>query len=283
MVGGHDHDPDDQQRPGDPEGLGEPMAADAEPGGPDHHREGAVHARHRGVGVDEDLDDRRVVVDVREVGDRVDEAVLRVEPRRRGREQRVADQRQPHRGHEHVADEVEGLVAEQVEPDEEGDRDRELAVHVDLVREVDQPARRQEEGLQVGLEEGVRRALEVDDLLAVGERDVVLAVGDSADGLVADVCEDEEPELANRGRSSPGATAPRSLAKGERTRHHCKVRALRGALAQKSGSTRARNSRTRSIDVGLGRSRASGRRRRPLVLRRSEARRRRRRPKRIGR
>ena len=67
-----------------------------------------------------------VVVDVGEVGDRVDEAVFGEHPRRRGRVERVADQRQAHRDDEHVADEVVGLVAEEVEPDQEAERDREL-------------------------------------------------------------------------------------------------------------------------------------------------------------
>jgi hypothetical protein len=45
----------------------------------------------------------------------------------------------------------------------------------------------QEEGLQAGLEEGVGRALDVDHLLAVGNRHGALAVGDAADELVGSV------------------------------------------------------------------------------------------------
>ena len=68
VVGGDDHDPGDEQRPDRPEGFREPVAADHHAGAADHQREGAVHARHRRVGVDEDLRQRGVVVDAGEVG-----------------------------------------------------------------------------------------------------------------------------------------------------------------------------------------------------------------------
>ena len=74
----------------------------------------------------------------------------------------------------------------------------------------------QEEGLEAGLEEGVGRALEVDHLLAVGDRLGALAVGDAADELVGDVDPDQDPELAAEvapALGQPGADA------GESTRH----------------------------------------------------------------
>ena len=49
---------------------------------------------------------------------------------------------------------------------------------------------------RLGLEEGVGRALEVDHLLAVGDRGGALAVGDPAHGLVGEVDADEDADLA---------------------------------------------------------------------------------------
>ena len=65
----------------------------------------------------------------------------------------------------------------------------------------------QEEGLQAGLEEGVRRALEVDHLLAVGDRDGALAVGDAADELVGEVDEDEDARAGARASPQPWGSA----------------------------------------------------------------------------
>ena len=53
-----------------------------------------------------------------------------------------------------------------------------------------------EEGLQARFEEGVGGALEVDHLLAVGDRVRALGVGDSAHELVGDVHPDEDADLA---------------------------------------------------------------------------------------
>jgi hypothetical protein len=135
------------------------------------------------------------VIDVAEVGDRVDESVLREEPGRGGWIQGIADQREGHRHHEHVAHEVVTVVAPKVEPQQEPGGDQEVAVHVHLVGDVDQPSLRHQQRLQARLEEGMRRALEVDDLLAVGEGGSVLALGHSPHGLVADVGQHEEADL----------------------------------------------------------------------------------------
>lgn len=87
-------------------------------------------------------------------------------------------------------------MRKKVEPDQEAERDRELGVEVDLVGEVDDPVGGKEKGLQAGLEKGVGRALEVDHLLAVGERVGAVGVGDPAAELVDDVDADEDADLA---------------------------------------------------------------------------------------
>ena len=126
-------------------------------------------------------------------------------PRRRGRVERVADQREAHRDHEHVADEVEVLVAEQVEPDEEADRDHEVGVQVHLVGEVDQPRRVVEQRLlEAGLEEGARASARCRSPGgAFANATMRAGVGDPADDLVALVGEEEEAELAAPHRASP--------------------------------------------------------------------------------
>jgi hypothetical protein len=81
-------------------------------------------------------------------------------PRRRGRVDDGADQRDHHRHHEHVADEVEVLVAEQVDERERARRDDEVGVEVhpaaDVVDETgpDRPVldRRLDEHVEVPLE-----------------------------------------------------------------------------------------------------------------------------------
>ena len=178
-------------------------------------------------------------------------------PRRRGRVERVADQRQAHRDHEHVADEVVGLVAEEVEPDQEAERDRELGVEVELVGEVDQPVGGQEERLQAGLEEGVGRALEVDHLLAVGDRVGALAVGDAADQLVGDVDAGRGCPSWRPASPQPWGSLDPMRARGTRHGDNCN-RPLTDARASDSGE----EIETRGRRLAGRRSRASGRRRR---------------------
>ncbi len=95
----------------------------------DHQRERDVHRGHRRVRVEQRGHRRARVRDVHagEVRDGVDEAPLGHEPRRRRREHDVADERDRHRDHEHVAHEVEGAVVAQVQVEQRGDRDRSSA------------------------------------------------------------------------------------------------------------------------------------------------------------
>ena len=157
-------------------------------------------------------------------GHRVDEAVLREEARRRGREADVADQRQAHRHHEHVADEVIGVVVEEVEPEEEDDRDRELGVQVEVVGDFDQPVGRQEELLQVRLEERVGGALEGDDLFPVVQRGGFAAVGETAAELVDHVDADQDRDLPPQVAPSFGKP---SADCGQDTRHETFIVILR--------------------------------------------------------
>ena len=163
-----------------------------------------MHGGDCGVGIDEDLDQAGVVVHLRIVGDRVDETLLREEPRRRRGHERVADDRQGHRNHEHVPHEVEVLIAEDVQPDQERRGHHEVAVHVHVVGEVDDPAVVDEDRLQIGLEEGVQALLEGDHVLTVDHRLVARAIGDAADGLVAQLGQHEEAELLPGVRISMG-------------------------------------------------------------------------------
>jgi hypothetical protein len=70
-----------------------------------------------------------------------------------------------------------------------------VAVHVHVIGEVDDPAVVDEDGLQIRLEEGVEALLERDHVLPVDECLVACAVGEAADGLVAELGEYEQAEL----------------------------------------------------------------------------------------
>ncbi len=193
VVAGDDDYEEDEDGICAPEHSGDRMARDKGAGRADHQGEGAVHAGDRRVGIDERLHQGRVVVD-RDHVEGVGEAELFEEPRRRGRDQRVADQREAHRDHEHVAHEVEVIVAIEVEPDQEHRRDHEVGVQVREVRQVEDP-RPEHQVLQAFLEERAGGALEVDHRVAVGEGLVGVALSDPSDGLVGEVSEHEQADL----------------------------------------------------------------------------------------
>ena len=180
-----------------------------------------------------------------EVVDRVDEPVLGEHPGRRRRIERVADERQAHRDHEHVADEVVGLVAEQVEPDQEPERDRELGVEIELVGEVDDPAasagRTTAPGARTGCPSTARS----------GSPD-----GRSPSPPISHrrrcpgrLCRRgrRRPGSAPGGRGHPSLWAASNLSRRSRASGNCNppVNGHRG-----DSSHSARNSRTRSMTVG---------------------------------
>jgi hypothetical protein len=143
--------------------------------------------------------------------------------------ERVEDERQSHSDHEHVAHEVEAVVAPYVEPDQERRREHEVAVHVHEVGDVDQPALAELPALEPRLEEGVGRTLEVDDLAAVGESDRLLPVGDTAHGLVTDVGKDEEADLPQGIGVALGEEAPQ-IGNGAAHGTNCKGAVKRPAV-----------------------------------------------------
>ena len=63
--------------------------------------------------------------------------------------------------------------------------------------------------LEAGLEEGAERALEVDHVEAVGDRDRLAAVGDPAHQLIALVDDEEEDDLAQQVAPAMGQRRPR--------------------------------------------------------------------------
>ena len=168
VAGGDDHEGHEQrvQGPGDARHavLAQPRERDA-----DQQREADVHRRDGRVGVEERVGHHRVVADAGEVRDRVQEAPLGEEARRRGRHHGVADERDAHGDHEHVAHEVEALVVEEVEEDQRAERHRGLAVEVDPAGEVDDRRLGRRPGLHAGLDEEAHGLLEVDQVARVGE------------------------------------------------------------------------------------------------------------------
>ena len=170
VVGGDHHDEGHDEGVDRPEHLEHAVLHEHDRRHRDHQRERHVHARHRGERVVEHVGALLGVL-ADEARDRVAEAPLGQEARRRGGVRHVADQREAHRDHEHVAHEVEGVVARDVEPDQERRRDHEVRVHVHPAGERDDPVLALGPGLEARLEEEPERALGVDEVARVLERE----------------------------------------------------------------------------------------------------------------
>ena len=119
VVGGDHRQERDEERPQRPEDLGDAQAHQARQRPAEDHRAGDVHRGHGGVGVEEDVRDRAVAGYAGDLVDRVDEAPLGQEARRRGREQAVADQADRHADEQHVAHEVVAAVVGDVEVEQQ--------------------------------------------------------------------------------------------------------------------------------------------------------------------
>jgi hypothetical protein len=103
------------------------------------------------------------------------------------------------------------IVATEVEPRQERERDDEVAVQVEEVRDLDEPALVIEQRLlEARLEEGAEPALGVHDPLGVRVRQVLAAVREPADDLIAVVCGEEQQELPGRIEHPPGKEAENS-------------------------------------------------------------------------
>ena len=205
VGGGHDRE-HDQRRVEGPEHTQHPRADEQDGGGADDQGVRGVQARHRGVGIGQRGDQAGVVIDGRLV-QRVHEAQRAQHPRRCGRVERVAGQADRIGGDEHVAHQRERVVAPQVDPEQEPEADRELAVEVrpvgDCLHEV---RRRGREVLDVELVEDPQRALGRDDVVGVAKRDRAVADGQRARRLVEQVEQREDRQLA--GQVAPATGQP---------------------------------------------------------------------------
>ena len=226
VVAGHEHNERDKQWIKAPQHLRHTVADDQQRRDGDHQRERDVHARHGGVGIEEERDEPGVVLDVHVVGDGVHEPELGEEARRRRGHQHITHQRQAHRHHEHVAHEVEAVVVAQVEPHERARRHHEVRVDVHEVGHVDQHPLTHRPRLESLLEEQPGALLEVDDRAGVRERDRGIGLRDAAYRLVQDVRDHEQGQLHERvgttlwqpaqARRAPGATGVPAEDPGER-------------------------------------------------------------------
>ena len=89
------------------------------------------------------------------------------------------------------------MVAPDVDPDHEAERDRELALEVRELGDLHDEAGRVERPLLHGvLLEDAERLLAADDVARVTQRGALAALGDGARGLVGDVEGNEDRELA---------------------------------------------------------------------------------------
>src|SRR5215217_880668 len=107
VAGRHDREPD-PDGPGEPQGLRPGAAHDRRHHDSHDQRVGGVEARHGGVRVGRELDEAAAVVEPAERRQGVDEPELREHPRRRGRNQHVAEQAEDVREHDRVAEAREG-------------------------------------------------------------------------------------------------------------------------------------------------------------------------------
>ena len=157
-----------------------------------------MEARHRRIGIRGERDEPAAVVEAAEAVERVEEPDAREHPRRRGRQQHVADQPEDVGQQDRVAEAREGLVPAQVDPEQGEPDDRELGVPVRPGDEVGEDARRRGELLEGQLEDVVGRPLlERDDAPAVRESALRMAVCEPARELV---CEHEaEPDRGLEG------------------------------------------------------------------------------------
>jgi hypothetical protein len=128
VGGGHDRE-HDQRRVEGPQDAQHPRADEHDGGGADDQGVGGVQARHRRVRVGQRGDQAGVVIDGRLV-ERIHEAERAQHPRRCRRVERVAGQADRVGGDEHVSHQRERVVAAQVDPEQEPEADRELAVEV---------------------------------------------------------------------------------------------------------------------------------------------------------
>ena len=93
-------------------------SADREEHETDDQRVRRVQARHRRVRIGGELDQPAAVIELAEVRERVVEAEVREHPRRRRRQQDIADEADHVREQDRVAEAREGLVPAQVDPEE---------------------------------------------------------------------------------------------------------------------------------------------------------------------
>ena len=129
-------------------------------------------------GFDEKATKRRGVVDRRVRRERVGEAGFGEHPRRRRRQQHVAEEADQVPEDQRVPEGVEALVVLEIDPGERETDDRELREPVRDRGRLDQEAGALDDSLQRQLDHRVEAALELDDPLAVRERGRdALAVG----------------------------------------------------------------------------------------------------------
>ena len=162
-----------------------------------------MQARHRRVGIGEEIDQPAAVVEAREPRERVVEAEVGEHPRRGGRQQHVAHETDHVREQDRVSEADEGLMAAEIDPEQRECDDRELGVPVRPGSKVHQELRGVDEALERQLDQPVHVPLEADHLQAVVERLGRISVGDASCGLVRE--EKPEPDGELFGQVPPPA------------------------------------------------------------------------------
>ena len=129
---------------------------------------------------------------------------LREHPRRRRRQQHVADEADHVREQDRVPERGEVLVPAQVDPEQREAEDRELASSSTSMRRASSSrCELADDPLQGQLEEPVHVLLEVDDVEPVGERLRRIAVGQAAGELVDEQEAEPDDELAEEVLPAP--------------------------------------------------------------------------------
>ena len=193
----------------------------------DEQRGRGVQARHRRIRVREGRDEPALCA--RAAGlQRVDEAVaeaLRQQARGRAGVGQVADDPEREADDHGVPQERPGVVAPQVDPQQEAERDRELALEVRPVRDLEHESRRVHRPVLDGLlAEDAERLLGRDHVLRVADRGRARAVREAARRLVGDVEGDEQRELAQEVAPAAGQLPP------DRVDHAAQAARVRGRL-----------------------------------------------------
>ena len=140
------------------------------------------------------------------------EAELGQEAGRRGREERVADHRDRHRGEDRVADEAEAAAVAEVEDRQHQAAALEVEVRVAPAGDLGRPAGADRPVLDARLDQQAERALGADQVARVGEGEPHAAVDGAAGVAPGPVGGGEQEELEDeveRARAAGGALRSR--------------------------------------------------------------------------